>query len=254
MPTPLIAGNWKMNTGLAEAAALAASIRDAASRISGVEILLCPPFTALAAVRDAVKGSSIKLGAQNMHHQPSGAFTGEIAPTMLQGLCEYVILGHSERRQLFGEDDQLVNRKVQAAFQHGLRPILCVGETLDQREAGQAGAVVSQQLRAGLGDIVDINGLVVAYEPVWAIGAGQAATPEIAAEMMGGVISDTLRSLHPDTVGNTPLLYGGSVTPENIAVFAALDSVHGALVGGASLQAGQFAEIARLTAETKGHP
>ena len=109
-------------------------------------------------------------------------------------------------------------------------------------------------MRAGLADIVDINGLVVAYEPVWAIGAGQAATPEIAAEMMGGVISDTLRSLHPDTVGNTPLLYGGSVTPENIAVFAALDSVHGALVGGASLQAGQFAEIARLTAETKGHP
>ena len=186
-----------------------------------------------------------------MHHQPSGAFTGEIAPTMLQGLCDYVILGHSERRQLFGEDDELINRKVQAAFQHGLRPILCVGESLDQRETGQAGTVVSQQLRAGLAGILDITGLVVAYEPVWAIGTGRAATPEVAAEMMGNVISDALRSLHPEAAGETPLLYGGSVNPDNIAGFAALDSVHGALVGGASLQADQFAEIARLTAEAK---
>ena len=251
MPKPLIAGNWKMNTSLAEASALADDIREAAEAISGVEILLCPPFTALAGVRDAVKGSSIKLGAQNMHHQPSGAFTGEISPTMLQGLCEYVILGHSERRQLFGEDDESINRKVQAAFQHGLRPILCVGETLDQREAGQAGAVVSQQLRAGLAGLIDITALVVAYEPVWAIGTGLAATPEIAAEMMGDVIADTLRSLFPDAAGNTPLLYGGSVNPDNIAGFAALDSVHGALVGGASLQADQFVEIARLTAQAK---
>ena len=251
MPKPLIAGNWKMNTGLAEAAALAAGIREAADAISGVEILLCPPFISLAAVKDAVIGSPIKLGAQNMHHQPSGAFTGEIAPTMLQGLCQYVILGHSERRQLFGEDDELINRKVQAAFQHGLRPILCVGETLDQREAGEAGAVVSQQLRAGLAGILDITGLVVAYEPVWAIGTGRAATPEVAAEMMGEIISGTLRSLHPEAAGETPLLYGGSVNPDNIAGFAALDSVHGALVGGASLQADQFVEIARLTAEAK---
>ncbi len=251
MPKPLIAGNWKMNTSLAEAKALAAGIRDAVTAISGVEILLCPPFISLAAVRDVVMGSSIKLGAQNMHHQPSGAFTGEIAPTMLQGLCDYVILGHSERRQFFGEDDELISRKVQAAFQHGLKPVLCVGETLDQREAGQAATVVSQQLHAGLADLVDINGLVVAYEPVWAIGAGRAATPEIAAEMMGNVISDTLRSLHPEASGDTPLLYGGSVNPDNIAGFVALDSVHGALVGGASLQVGQFVEIARLTAQAK---
>ena len=251
MPKPLIAGNWKMNTSLAEAVSLAAGIREAADAISGVEILLCPPFISLAAVRDAISGSPIKLGAQNMHHQPSGAFTGEIAPAMLQGLCEYVILGHSERRQLFGEDDELINSKVQAAFQHGLRPILCVGETLDQRETGQAGTVVSQQLRAGLAGILDITGLVVAYEPVWAIGTGRAATPEIAAEMMGNVISDTLRSLHPEAAGETPLLYGGSVNPDNIAGFAALDSVDGALVGGASLQADQFAEIARLTAQAK---
>ena len=251
MPKPLIAGNWKMNTSLAEAEALATGIRDAVTPISGVEILLCPPFTSLSAVSDALKGSQIKLGAQNMHDQASGAFTGEIGPNMLQGLCEYVILGHSERRQLFGEDDQLVNRKVQAAFQHGLRPILCVGETLDQREAGQAASVVSQQLRGSLANVVDITGLVVAYEPVWAIGTGRAATPEIAAEMMGNVISDTLLSLHPEAAGETPLLYGGSVNPDNIAGFVALDSVHGALVGGASLQADQFAEIARLTAEAK---
>ena len=251
MPKPLIAGNWKMNTDLAEAEALAAGIREAADAISGVEILLCPPFISLAAVGDAVMGSSIKLGAQNMHHQPSGAFTGEIAPTMLQGLCDYVILGHSERRQLFGEDDDLINRKVHAAFQHGLRPILCVGESLGQRETGQAGTVVSQQLRAGLAGILDITGLVVAYEPVWAIGTGRAATPEVAAEMMGQIISGTLRSLHPEAAGKTPLLYGGSVNPDNIAGFAALDSVHGALVGGASLQADQFVEIARLTAEAK---
>ena len=251
MPKPLIAGNWKMNTSLAQAIDLAAGIRDAVTPISGVEILLCPPFISLAAVRDAIAGSPIRLGAQNMHYQASGAFTGEIAPTMLQGICDYVILGHSERRQLFGEDDELINSKVRAAFQHGLRPILCVGETLDQREAGQAGAVVIQQLRAGLAEVVDITGLVVAYEPVWAIGTGLAATPEIAAEMMGGVIADTLDSLVPDAVGNTPLLYGGSVNPENIAGFVALDSVHGALVGGASLQAGQFAEIARLTAQAK---
>ena len=251
MPKPLIAGNWKMNTSLDEAVAIVAGIREAAEAVSGVEILLCPPFISLAAVRDAVQGSSIKLGAQNMHHQPSGAFTGEIAPTMLQGLCDYVILGHSERRQLFGEGDELINRKVQAAFQHGLKPILCVGETLDQREAGQAGYVVSQQLRAGLADVLDITGLVVAYEPVWAIGTGQAATPEIAAEMMGRIISDTLKALHPETAGETPLLYGGSVNPDNVAGFAALDSVHGALVGGASLQPDQFTEIARLTAQAK---
>ena len=240
-----------MNTSLAEAAALAAGIRETAEVISGVEILLCPPFISLAAVRDAIAGSSIKLGAQNMHHQPYGAFTGEIAPAMLQGLCDYVILGHSERRQLFGEDDELINRKVHAAFRHSLRPILCVGETLDQREAGQAEAVVGQQLLSGLANIVDITGLVVAYEPVWAIGTGRAATPEIAHEMMGGVISETLRSLHPEAAGETPLLYGGSVNPSNIAEFTALDSVHGVLVGGASLRADQFAEIARLTSNAE---
>ena len=252
MPSPIVAGNWKMNTDLAGAVDLAAGVREGAGLISGVEIILCPPFTSLAVVRDAVKGTSIKVGAQNMHFEASGAFTGEISPPMLQGLCDYVILGHSERRQLFSEVDELINQKIRAAFQHGLRPILCVGETLEQRESGQAGTVVSRQLRAGLAAVLDITGLVVAYEPVWAIGTGRAATPEVTAEMMGGFILETLRSLHPGAAEEVPLLYGGSVNPDNIAAFASQDSVHGALVGGASLRADQFLEIARLTAEAKG--
>ena len=143
-----------------------------------------------------------------MHFEDSGAFTGEVAPSMLQGMCEYVILGHSERRQLFAEDDDLINRKVKAAFQHGLRPILCVGESLEQRESGQAGSVVGRQLLAGLAGVLDITGLVVAYEPVWAIGTGRAATPEIAAEIMGGTVLETVSSRYGAAADQVPLLYG----------------------------------------------
>lgn len=252
MPLSVVAGNWKMNTSLAEAAELAANVREGAGDLSGVEIILCPPFIALAAVRDAVQGSALKVGAQNMHFEDSGAFTGEIAPPMLQGMCEYVILGHSERRQLFGEDDDLINRKVKAAFQHGLRPILCVGESLEERESGQAGAVVGRQLQAGLAEVFDITGLILAYEPVWAIGTGRAATPEIAAEIMGGTVLETMRDRYGAAADQVPLLYGGSVNPGNVADFVAERCVHGALVGGASLKADQFLEIARLTAEAKG--
>ena len=256
MPDPVVAGNWKMNTNLAEAAGLAAGIRDGLGSVppgsvSNIELILCPPFLCLNAVRETVAGSAIKVGAQNMHFEASGAFTGEIAPPMLQGICDYVILGHSERRQLFSESDELVNRKVKAAFQHGLRPILCVGETLEQREAGQAGAVVGRQLGAALSDVVDIKGLVVAYEPVWAIGTGRAATPDIAAEIMGGPLLDTLRSLFGSAAADVPLLYGGSVNPGNVDSFAQQSCIHGALVGGASLQADQFLEIARVTVEAK---
>ena len=257
MPDPVIAGNWKMNTTLAEAAGLAASIRDGLGSVSlssdsNVELILCPPFLCLNTVRETVAGSSIKMGAQNMHFEVAGAFTGEISPPMLQGICDYVILGHSERRQLFGETDELVNRKVKAAFQHGLRPILCVGEILAQRESGQAGPVVGQQLSAALSELVDITGLVVAYEPVWAIGTGQAATPDIAAEIMGGPMLETLRSLFGSAADDVPLLYGGSVNPGNVDGFARQSCIHGALVGGASLQADQFLEVASVTAEAKG--
>lgn len=251
MPGPVVAGNWKMNTNLEEAAHLAANVRKGAASLSDVEIILCPPFISLAAVRDKIEGTSIKVGAQNMHFQDSGAFTGEIAPAMLQGMCDYVILGHSERRQLFGEDDDLINSKIKAAFQHSLRPILCVGESLEQRESGQAGAVVGRQLQAGLAEVLDIIGLVIAYEPVWAIGTGRAATPEIAAEIMGGTILDTLRGRYGAASEQVPLLYGGSVNPGNVAGFVAERCIHGALVGGASLQAEQFLEIVRLTAQAK---
>ena len=256
MPNPVVAGNWKMNTTLAEAAGLAADIRDglrsvSPGSVSNVELILCPPFLYLNTVRETVAGSSIKVAAQNMHFEASGAFTGEIAPPMLQGICDYVILGHSERRQLFGETDALVNRKIKAAFQHGLRPILCVGETLEQRESGQAGVVVGQQLGAALSEVVDIMGLVVAYEPVWAIGTGGAATPDIAAEIMGGPLLETLHSLFGSAAEDVPLLYGGSVNPGNVYSFAQQSCIHGALVGGASLQADQFLEIARAVAGAK---
>ncbi len=241
-----------MNTTLDEAARLASEVRAGVTPGSGCDVILCPPFISLQAVANAVAGSPVSVGAQNMHAEASGAFTGEVSPSMLQGLCEYVILGHSERRQLFGETDEAVNLKVKAAFGSSLRPILCVGETLEQREAGDAAAVVGAQLRGGLDSIDDITGLIVAYEPVWAIGTGQAATPEIAAEIMGGAVQETLIALFGGAASEVPLLYGGSVNPGNAANFAAQDSIHGALVGGASLQADQFLQVVQATAKAKG--
>ena len=252
MPRSFIVGNWKMNTTLTEAAALASSVRQGFDAAAGVEVVLCPPFISLAAVRDAVGDSGIRVGAQNMYFEGSGAFTGEVSPAMLRGICDYVILGHSERRQLFGETDESVNRRVLAAAHGELRPILCVGETSEQREKGHAATIIAAQVRQGLRDVVDINGLLVAYEPVWAIGTGQAATPEVANEIMGGAIQETLRNLFGSAGGDIPLLYGGSVNPGNVAGFVGQPSVHGALVGGASLQADQFLAVVQATAEATG--
>lgn len=254
MPETMIVGNWKMNTNLGQALELAASIGNRLKNMTDVQVVLCPPFPFLSSVGGALRGSAIKLGAQNMHWEDSGAFTGEVAPQMLEGLCEYVILGHSERRQLFGETDELINRKVQSALSHGLRPILCVGETLEERESGQAKAVVAEQVRRGLAGVVDITSLAVAYEPIWAIGSGLAATPEIAAEVMSEGILETLRELYADASAEVPLLYGGSVNPSNIGEFAAESSIHGALVGGASLQANQFVQIVNLALAAKSRP
>ena len=251
MPVPIVAGNWKMNTNLNEAVQLAADICNGMAGLSGVDVVLCPPYVCLAPLAEAVLGSGVRIGAQNMYFEASGAFTGEISPTMLQAICEFVILGHSERRQLFGETDESVNRKVKAAMEHGLRPILCVGESLEQRESGRASVVVSAQVRAGLDGVVDITGLVLAYEPVWAIGTGQAATPEVAAEIMQGALLEPLESLYGGAAADVPLLYGGSVNAGNAESFAAQSCIHGALVGGASLQADSFLEIARLTAAAK---
>ena len=251
MPDLVVAGNWKMNTTVSEAVALAAGVRDGASTVSGVELVLCPPFVSLAAVSDAVKGSAVKVGAQNMHFEDSGAFTGEVSPGMLQGLCDYVIIGHSERRQMFAETDASVNSKIKAAQASGLKPILCVGETLEEREAGKASDIIGGQIRAGLEGKSDTSGLIVAYEPIWAIGTGQAATPKTAADIMGGAILETLRSLFSSAADNVPLLYGGSMNGSNAGEFAAQDCIHGGLVGGSALQAAQFLQVAAAVAAAK---
>ena len=252
MPRSIVAGNWKMNTTLEEAGTLASEVASGAAIANGVELILCPPYISLAAVRRAVSGTSVRVGAQNMHFEASGAFTGEVSASMLRSLCHYVILGHSERRQMFGETDETVNRKVHAALAAGLRPIVCVGETLDQREAGQAADVVEGQVLAGVADVLDITEVVVAYEPVWAIGTGRAATPEIAEEIMGGAIRDALRDLFGDDGDSVPVLYGGSVNATNADSYSAQPSINGALVGGASLQADQFLQIAAAVAGAKG--
>ena len=260
-PQVIVAGNWKMNTDIAAGAALAAAVAGGAAAASdgGAQLVVCPPFVALAAVRDAVAGSGVAVGAQNMHAEDSGAFTGEIAPPMLAGLCEYVIIGHSERRQFFGETDESVGRKAAAARRHGLRPIICVGETLAEREGGQAAEVIRRQVAAALAEIDDdgdgddavagevgAGGLVVAYEPVWAIGTGRAATPDIAEQIMGGAIRPTIAAaLGSDAAAAASLLYGGSVNAGNAAGFAAVGDINGALVGSASLDAAAFLGVAR---------
>ena len=247
-PTNIVAGNWKMNTDVASGVLLAASVAAGASALSGVQVAVAPPFVSLAAVRDAVAGSGVAVAAQNMHADDSGAFTGEVAPPMLVGLCDYVIIGHSERRQFFGETDESVGRKAAAALQHGLRPIVCVGETLDERESGRAAEVIRRQVVAALTDLDPESTaglLTIAYEPVWAIGTGRAATAEIAEQIMGGAIGSTVAAvLGADAASATPLLYGGSVNPANAADFAAVPSINGALVGGASLEAGTFLDVA----------
>ena len=251
----LVAGNWKMNTDVASGVALASAIARGARGLSGVDVIVGPPFVSLAAVRDAVAGSGVMVAAQNMHSDDSGAFTGEIAPPMLAGLCEYVIIGHSERRQFFGETDESVSWKAAAALEHGLRPIVCVGETLDERESGQAAEVIRRQVVAALADLdpeAALGRLSIAYEPVWAIGTGRAATPEIADQVMGGSIRPTIAAaLGGEAASHTPLLYGGSVNSGNAPDFAAVDSINGALVGGASLDADSFLAVAAAFASPR---
>ncbi len=247
---PLVAGNWKMNTTIPEAAALVDAMLNELPFIHRVEKVLCPPFISLQTVRDRVAGTGILVGAQNMFWEPKGAYTGEISPTMLQGLVEYVILGHSERRQYFHETDQDVNRKVVAALGAGLRVILCVGEPLHENEMGHTEAYVEQQVRAGLDGVAPLERVSIAYEPIWAIGTGRAATPEGA----GGVvrhIRGVVASVAGDEVAHAMrIVYGGSVTPDNFPGFAQHPEIDGALVGGASLVADSFLAIVRQASET----
>ena len=249
MPTTIIAGNWKMNTTREEARALVEQMRDALDAENAVTSLVCPPFVHLESVAAALRGTSIALGAQNMHPESSGAFTGEVSSDMLRGLCQYVILGHSERRELFGETDEFVNRKVRAAISAGLRPILCVGERLEQRDGGEAEDVVERQLALGLEGVEDATPLVVAYEPVWAIGTGRAATPDVAQSMMASIRGVLAARYGRDAASEIPLLYGGSVNAANAADYVREQDVNGALVGGASLDPEAFAQIVRLAAQ-----
>jgi triosephosphate isomerase len=253
MRKPFVAGNWKMFKTVAEARHLVSELVPALQVIPGVEKVLCPPFTSLLAAAALLEGTDIGLGAQNMHWELSGAFTGEVSPTMLAELCQYVILGHSERRTYFGETDESVNRKVQAALAHELTPIVCVGETLDEYEAGRTAEVVSRQVRLGLAGLsFAAEGsppLVIAYEPVWAIGTGRASTVEGASKVLREVIRSALAELFgASTAQAVRVLYGGSVNAKNAAEFFADAEIDGALVGGASLKAAEFTQIVQAAA------
>ena len=240
----LVAGNWKMHTDLAEAVRLASDVARV-TEPGAVAVAVCPPFISLEAVAEMLGDSGVRLGAQNMHAEDKGAFTGEVSAPMLSSVgCHYVILGHSERRQLFGETDEGVSAKAHAALGHGLVPIVCVGETLEQRQAGDAESVVRSQLSGSLAGVsIDrADALVVAYEPVWAIGTGETATPE-QAQAMHLMIRDHLADLLGAVGRKVELLYGGSVKPGNAAELFAQPDIDGGLIGGASLDADSFAAI-----------
>jgi triosephosphate isomerase len=247
---PIIAGNWKMNKSVAEAVVLASDIkRDLAEHID-TEVVLCPPFVSLKAVSDIVSGTQIKLGAQNMHFEKDGAFTGEVSASMLRDVyCRYVILGHSERRTYFGETDTVVNKKVKAALAASLKPIMCVGESLKQREAGETNSFVTSQVEKGLAGVADgISEVVIAYEPIWAIGTGLTATPAQAQEVHA-VIRGVVESMFDKAVaGRMRIQYGGSMKPSNAKELLQQPDIDGGLIGGAALDARSFIEIVQAAA------
>jgi triosephosphate isomerase len=251
MRPPLVLGNWKMHGTIAEARALAGGVRDGLKRPRGVDVGVCPPFTALAAVAETLAGSSVRLGAQNCHYEASGAHTGEISPPMLVDLgCRLVLLGHSERRKEMGETDEQINKKMHAALAHALTPVLCVGETAEERRQGLTFTTVEGQLRAGLAGLGPelITRCLLAYEPVWAIGTGVNATPAQASEVHGylrGLLSELASKEIAQTVR---ILYGGSVKADNADALLAEADIDGGLIGGASLKAAEFIAIVRKAA------
>ncbi|RMG94826.1 MAG: triose-phosphate isomerase [Chloroflexi bacterium] len=239
MRTPFIAGNWKMHKTVDEAVAFVRQIRHELNQIEGVDIAVCPPFIAIPAVFNALQATKIGVGAQNMHYESQGAFTGEVAPNMIAPFCQYVILGHSERRAYFGETDENVNRKVKAALSHGLTPIICVGESLEQNEAGLTHAFVSGQVRAALDGLTaeQVARCVIAYEPIWAIGTGRSADAAQAGSIIGLSVRGTIADMFGETTAQqVRIQYGGSVKPHNIADYMRHPDIDGALVGGASLK------------------
>jgi triosephosphate isomerase len=248
---PFVAGNWKMNKTIAEARSLVFEMNKELREISGVEKVLCPPSMALMAVSAMLEGTDIGLGAQNMYWEERGAYTGELSPLMVREICNYVIIGHSERRLYFGETDESVNKKLKAAQAYNLTPIVCVGETLEQYESSQTREVVSRQIALGLQglDAAFAPRMVVAYEPVWAIGTGRASSGENANQVLADVVRPALAQLYgDDTAGRIRVLYGGSVTGANAAEFFGQSEIDGALVGGASLKPVEYIAITRAAA------
>lgn len=252
MRKPILAGNWKMNKTPAEAVEFVRAIRPLVVKYPQAETVVCVPFVCLPAVADALRGVKIGVGAQNIHWAESGAYTGEISAAMLVGLADYVIIGHSERRQYFAETDELVNRKIKAALKHGLIPIVCVGEDLAQNEAGLTDTLVRAQVRAAFAGISadQARGVVVAYEPIWAIGTGKTATSEVANRVCGIVVRGALAELYGEEVAQAiRIQYGGSANEKNIGELMAMPDIDGALIGGASLKVDGFTEMVRITAE-----
>jgi triosephosphate isomerase len=243
---PFIAGNWKMNKTIEESLDLVGRLKASLQDIEGVEVAVAPPFTALYAVSEALRGSSIRLAAQNLFYEEKGAFTGEISPLMLKEIgCQYVIIGHSERRHFFGETEETVNRRIKAAFRQNLKPILCVGESLREREMRQTFSVIDKQLQGGLKDVLnkEMGNMVIAYEPVWAIGTGKTATPEQAEEVHRFIRGGLEKLYSQEIAEEVRIQYGGSVTPENIKGLMSQKNIDGALVGGASLKSETFSKI-----------
>jgi len=255
MRIPIIAGNWKMHKTAAESVEFVKELAPHLAAFTGVERVVCPTFVALAGVAEALKDTDVKVGAQSVHWEEQGAFTSEIAPTMLQGLVEYVIIGHSECRAYLNETDERVNKKAKAALAHGLKPIIAVGESLEQNEAGETASFVGGQVRAALDGITaeQMADIVIAYEPIWAIGTGKSATSAQANDIIAGTVRQTLRDLYGDEVAEgVRIQYGGSVKPNNMLDYMSQPDIDGALVGGASLKVPDFTELVKLAAEAKG--
>lgn len=249
MRRPMMAGNWKMNKTIEEATVLASAILAAVASYDKVDRVVCPPYVCLPAVSEALRGTAVTVGAQNIHWADSGAFTGEVSGPMLKGMISHVIIGHSERRQYFGETDETVNKRTQAAFKHGLTPIVCVGESLEQNQAGITESFVGGQVRAALAGLSaeQVQTLVIAYEPIWAIGTGLAATSE-QAQAVCGLVRGVVAELYGDEVAQaTRVLYGGSTNEKNIAEIMQQPDIDGALIGGAALKVESYGAMAQIT-------
>lgn len=247
----MIAGNWKMHNNKSEAVLLAKAVKEGTQGISGGDVVLAPPFTALQSVYETIGGSHVLLAAQNIYYEDKGAFTGEISPLMLKDIgCTYVIIGHSERRKYFHETDEAVNLKVKKSLATGIKPIVCVGETEDERNKGITEFIVGIQVKKALYGIDNIDEIVIAYEPVWAIGTGKNATP-IEAEDVHRFIRNIIGDIYGEVCNNTRILYGGSVTPDNIGELIGMEDIDGALVGGASLKSEGFIGIIKKASEKK---